>query len=147
MRAEDAKKALDSWIALRGEGNIKGCIYHSDGGSQYFSDLYQKQLNSHLIQISVAQNCLQNGFAEQRNGLLKHHLIPTMGLQHLGGFQAGLLKIGYFYNYERKQQGLGWRAPVEYERYIESLGEAARPVKTLHGFGPWPLKRHGFLKA
>jgi len=135
MRAEDAKKALDAWITLRGKDNIKGCIHHSDGGSQYFSDLYQKQLNDHFILISVAQNCLENGFAEQRNGLFKHHLIPTMSIRYLKGFQAGLKGIDYFYNYQRKQQGLGWRTPVEYEHYIERLDQADRPVKILHDFG------------
>jgi transposase-like protein len=40
MRAEDAKKALDMWVSLRKEENLKGCIHHTDGGTQYFSALY-----------------------------------------------------------------------------------------------------------
>jgi transposase InsO family protein len=135
MRAEDAKQALDQWIRLRGKDQLKGCIHHTDGGSQYFSELYLRQLNDHQIQISVAQNCLQNGFAEQRNGLIKHHLIPCRRMQELEAFQRQLLEIDYFYNYERKQQGLGWRTPVDFETYIEGLEPDKRPVKTLHDFG------------
>ncbi len=136
MRAKEAKRALDAWIELRGLKQVKGCIHHTDGGSQYFSNLYLKQLNDRKMQISVAQDCLQNGYAEQRNGLLKHHLIPTMRLEQGADlFQAELQKIDYFYNYQRKQQGLGWRTPVEYEAYTESLALQDRPVKILHDFG------------
>lgn len=145
MRAEDAKKALDAWVELRGEDKVKGCIHHSDGGSQYFSELYLEQLNNYCILISVAQNCLQNGFAEQRNGLFKHHLVPTAQALQLEYFRAELQRIFYFYNYERKQLGLGWRAPVEYEQYIESLEPQDRPAKRLHNFGDTSQKRHGFL--
>lgn len=135
MRAEDAKQASDAWVQLRGKEQLVGCIHHTDGGSQYFSELYLTQLNDLAIRISVAQNCLQNGFAEQRNGLIKHHLIPTTGIQGLDSFQAQMQEIDYFYNYERKQQALGWRSPVEFENYIQSLAPEQRPIKTLHDFG------------
>ncbi|MBK8045076.1 MAG: DDE-type integrase/transposase/recombinase [Haliscomenobacter sp.] len=135
MRAEDAKQAFSQWVLLRGKEHLKGCIHHTDGGSQYFSGLYLKQLNDHDLPISVAQNCLQNGFAEQRNGLIKHHLIPCKQIQELQTFQQQLLEIDYFYNYERKQKELNWRTPVEYEQYITGLEPDKRPVKALHDFG------------
>ena len=135
MRAIDAKGAFDGWIELRGADQLKGCIHHTDGGSQYFSYLYLQALNSRLIQISVARNCLQNGFAEQRNGLIKHHLIPTKRAQNLDQFRIQLRQIDYFYNYQRKQQGLGWRTPVEFEDYIQGLDPQDRPLKKLHDFG------------
>lgn len=135
MRAEDAKQAFEAWARLRGKEQLVDCIHHTDGGSQYFSELYLAQLNGHAIRISVAQDCLQNGFAEQRNGLIKHHLIPTRQTQGLESFQAQLLEIDYFYNHQRKQQGLGWRTPVEFEAYIQGLQPGKRPVKTLHDFG------------
>jgi transposase InsO family protein len=135
MRAEDAEQAFGAWVRLRGKEQLVGCIHHTDGGSQYFSELYLTQLNDHAIRISVAKNCLQNGFAEQRNGLFKHHLIPIRQMQELESFQARLQEIEYFYNYQRKQQGLGWLTPVEFEHYIQDLEPSKRPVKTLHDFG------------
>ena len=144
MRAEDAKQALDHWIRHRGKGQLKHCIHHTDGGSQYFSERYLRQLNAQDIQISVAQNCLQNGFAEQRNGLIKHHLIPCRQMQELQAFQQQLLEMDYFYNYQRKQQGLGWRTPVEYEQYIADLEPDKRPVKTLHDFRQTAKSNMGF---
>ena len=83
--------------------------------------------------MSVAQNCLQNGYAEQRNGLLKHHLF-AYGYSDLKGFRAELKAIDRFYNYERKQQRLGWRTPVEYEKYLDGLAESQRPSLLLHRF-------------
>lgn len=134
QRAKDAKTALEAWFDLRGRLAIKGCIHHTDGGSQYYSRLYLKELTDNEARPSVAQNCLQNGYAEQKNSLLKNHLIPTVDTQNLKQLQMELLRIIAFYNQERKQEALGWRTPVAYEAYIESLAADQRPVKTLHDF-------------
>ena len=45
-----------------------------------------------------------------------------------------LKQITYFYNYERKQEQLGWQAPVEYENYIGTQSEKQIPVKRLYDF-------------
>lgn len=134
QRAKDAKIALEAWFDLRGRLAIKGCIHHTDGGSQYYSRLYLKGLADHGARPSVAQNCLQNGYAEQKNSLLKNHLIPTADTQNIKQLQMELLRMVTFYNHERKQEALGWRTPVEYEAHIESLAVGRRPVKTLHDF-------------
>lgn len=134
QRAKDAKIALVAWYDLRGYQAVKGCVHHTDGGSQFFSRLYLKELTDKEVRPSVAQNCLQNGYAEQKNSLLKNHLIPTVDTQNLKQLQLELLRIVTFYNHERKQQALGWRTPVEYEAYIESLPVDQREVKILHEF-------------
>jgi len=134
QQAKDAKIALEAWFDLRGHQAIIGCIHHTDGGSQYFSRLYLKELTNMEVRPSVAQNCLQNGYAEQKNSLLKNHFIPTVDTQNLKQLQMELHRIVTFYNHERKQQTLGWRTPVEYEAYIESLPVEQREVKTLHEF-------------
>ena len=53
-----------------------------------------------------------------------------------------LKQITYFYNYERKQEQLGWQAPVEYENYIGTQSEKQIPVKRLYDFED--LKNKGF---
>jgi transposase InsO family protein len=134
QRAKDAKIALEAWFDLRGRQAIKGCIHHTDGGSQYYSRLYLNELSNQKVRPSVAQNCLQNGYAEQKNNLLKNHFIPTVDTQNLKQLQMELLRIVAFYNHERKQQALGWRTPVHYEANIKSLAVEKREVKTLHDF-------------
>lgn len=134
MRTEDAQDALRSWIKLRGEENLENCIHHTDGGGQYFSRDYLDKLSANHIQVSVAKSCKQNGYAEQRNGLIKYHLIPSKEIRNLSEFQVAILEIAYFYNHERKQEKLGWRTPVAFESYVENLSAQERPVMELHDF-------------
>lgn len=133
MRAEDAAPAMEQWLDLRGEQNVAQSIHHTDGGGQYFSDLYLNRLQPLKVRMSVAQDCLQNGYAEQRNGLLKHHLF-SYGYSDLKSFRAELKAVERFYNYQRKQEKLGWRTPVAYEQYLDSISPNQRPSLHLHRF-------------
>lgn len=71
MYAVNALKLLTELSKLRGD-NIFGCIHHTDGGSQYKAHIYKKMLNKLKMKQSIAENCLQNGMAEQLNGLIKN---------------------------------------------------------------------------
>lgn len=132
MRAKDAKKALEMWESLRKESNMKGCIHHTDGGSQYFSELYLTELQRLNIKVSCAENCLMNGYAEQRNGLLKHHLIPTMKGSWESELNSEIKRIIRVYNHERKQKALGWLSPVEFEKKTSDMAD--KPKLTLYKF-------------
>jgi len=133
MRAEDAKSAQDQWVGLRGKENLMDCIHHTDGGTQYFSALYLGGLNKLGVRVSCAKNCLMNGYAEQRNGLIKHHLVPTIKASEKAGLKRKFERIIHVYNYERKQEGLGWLSPVEFEEKI--LGLSEKPGRILYDFG------------
>lgn len=144
IRSRDAHYALDAWVELRGAAAIKGCIHHTDGGGQYFSKTYIRSLVAREIAISTARNCLQNGYAEQRNGLLKHHLLPTRNLSKPHLIRTELAEAIRFYNEERKQAGLGWRSPVEYEDYISRIALAERNTIEMFKFeDPW---KNGFSR-
>lgn len=131
MRAEDALIALMMWKQLRGPRSIRGCIHHTDGGSQYFSDLYLGVMGDLKLKISVARNCLDNGFAEQRNGLLKHHLLPLLPGDLVGSsLIQEVSTIIHNYNHGRKQEKLGWKSPVEYEIYWK--GRPDRPIMEMY---------------
>ena len=121
MRSIDAKRALDKWLTLRGAECLKDSIHHTDGGSQYFSKLYLGIIERYKIRISVAKNCLENGYAEQRNGLIKYHFIPTIQSSSPKDARKQIDQIMYFYNHQRKQEALGWKSPVEYEHYIKGM--------------------------
>ena len=133
MRAQDAVEALAQWIRLRGKHNLKGCIHHTDGGSQYFSNLYMKRYRHLKIKISVARSCLENGYAEQRNNLLKNHLIPTLKRQ--GNYQElerALNRLLRRYDTYRKQEGNNWMSPVEFEKASICLAQPLQ--RELHDF-------------
>lgn len=122
MRALEAKKCFDMWCKLRSAKALHHCIHHTDGGVQYFSKLYIKASTKIGLRISVAQNCLDNGHAEQRNGLIKHHLLPTLNLTNPNRLIKEFDKLIYFYNNERKQEALGWTTPVEFEQKWSGKG-------------------------
>lgn len=118
MRKQEAVKALEMFIDLRGCKKILKCIHHTDGGSQYFSKAYLSKLGS--LQVSVSENCLANGYAEQKNGYIKNHLIPTISLNNANQLQSEMKRIMYFYNHDRKQEQLGWKSPCDFEQELEN---------------------------
>lgn len=133
MRSIDAEAALHDWIKMRGTDAIQDCIHHTDGGKQYFSSKYLEQLSKHKIKISVAGDCLENGYAEQRNFFIKEHLIPCKRIQNLQELKQALIEIKYFYNDERKQSGLGWRTPMEFEAYASQFEQGTIVLKPFEG--------------
>lgn len=128
MRAEEALKALEMCVKLRGKANLVGSLHHTDGGAQYFSVVYLAALADCQMVVSRAKTCLQNGYAEQRNGLVKNHLIPTLGQVAPESLAKEIERMFHFYNHERKQEALGWRSPVEYEAFIAEPGNG-KPMK------------------
>jgi len=143
MRAVDAKKALDMWYKLRCVKSLRKCIHHTDGGSQYFSALYLNAMIEADLRVSVSKNCLNNAYAEQINGLIKHHLIPTIKNKNMETINTEIEKIIYFYNFQRKQESLGWLSPVEYEEKWKD--ETERPVLKLYDRDKGERSGRGFL--
>ena len=144
MRAVDAIGALRVCIKLRGKSQLQNVIHHTDGGGQYFSKAYMSMLNKTLAgRISVARNCLNNAYAEQRNSILKHHLIPTMKLTDVTTIQKEMKRIIFNYNHKRKQKLLGWLTPVEFELKLNQ--QDYNPKLILHNhIKNVPSKRVGF---
>ncbi len=115
MRSIEGLACLKMAIKTRGKENLEGCIHHTDGGGQYFSGPYIKLLSKIGIDSSRAENCLENGYAEQRNGIIKNHLIPTIEANTLKELKRQFTKSIMFYNHERKQEKLDWLTPVQFE--------------------------------
>src|SRR3546814_917589 len=59
--------------ALRHRRTNQPLVHHSDRGSQYCSDLYQKLHAKHGVRCSMTDgyDCYQNALAERVNGILK----------------------------------------------------------------------------
>lgn len=137
MRAVDAMEAAKMWISLRKPENLKSCIHHTDGGGQYFSRIYLTMLKGMEAQISRAVTCLENGYAEQRNGLIKHHFLPTITTSGTGVPRKQMKQIIDMYNHERKQESMGWLSPVVFEESVSKMD--IKPEIELFDF-----KKNGF---
>lgn len=78
MRAENVVEALH--MAMRYvEDRAEIMIHHSDRGTQYCSNLYQKALQEYGITPSMTDgyDCYQNALAERVNGILKQEFLTT----------------------------------------------------------------------
>jgi putative transposase len=64
MKRDLAIRALDMAVALRQPP--KDCIHHTDRGSQYCSNEYQRHLSKHGIKVSMSGkgNCYDNSMLE-----------------------------------------------------------------------------------
>ena len=116
MMATNAIITLKQAIKLRGK-SISNCIHHSDAGSQYKSKAYKNTLNKNQIKMSIAENCLQNGMAEQLNGILKNDYI-LKNIKNVNDLNKQLIEIKRLINEEKPVKELQYKTPIEFEQWI-----------------------------
>ena len=130
MKKDLAIRALNMAIALRGPP--KGCIHHTDRGSQYCSHDYQKILRKHGLKASMSGkgNCYDNAAVESFFKSLKAELVWRRSWQTRRQVEVALFPshdlqanrcrateyINGCYNPCRKHSALGWKSPVAFER-------------------------------
>ena len=109
--------ALEMAVARRLPG--EGLLAHSDRGSQYASEHYQRLLGKHGIQCSMSRraNCWDNAPAESFNATLKKELVHHEDYQTRAQARASIVEyIEMFYNPKRRHSSLGYLSPAEYEQ-------------------------------
>lgn len=96
----------------------KGCIHHTDRGSQYCSHDYQKLLRQHGFEVSMSGtgNCYDNAAVETFFKTIKAELIwqrtwPTRRSAEVAIFEY----INGFYNPRRRHSALAWKSPMAFE--------------------------------
>lgn len=97
--------------------------HHSDQGSNYASDAYQRRLAELGIRCSMSRraNCWDNAVAESFFSTLKtewldHHRFPSRQAARSAAFDF----IEVFYNRRRRHSSLGYLSPEEYARRLKS---------------------------
>ncbi len=117
MKRDLAIRALDMAVALRQPS--KGCIHHTDRGSQYCSHDYQKRLKKYgfLVSMSGKGNCYDNAAVETFFKTLKAELIWRSTWQTRRQVEMALFEyINGFYNPRRRHSTLGGKSPLAFER-------------------------------
>ena len=119
MKRDLAIRALRMAIAFRAPP--KGCIHHTDRGSQYCSHDYQKILRQHGFRTSMSGkgNCYDNAAVETLFKTIKAELIwrDTWNTRR----QAEMAVFEYingFYNPRRRHSALGWKSPIAFEKKV-----------------------------
>ena len=82
MKRDLVIRALEMAIAFRAPS--KGCIHHTDRGSQYYSHDYQKILRQHDFKVSMSGkgNCYDNAAVETFFKTIKAELILAGHMEH-----------------------------------------------------------------
>ena len=117
MKKNLAIRALKMAINLRQPP--RGCIHHTDRGSQYCSHDYQKLLRRHGFKMSMSGkgNCYDNAVVETFFKTLKAELVWRQPWYTRRQCELALFQyINGFYNPRRRHSALGYKSPVTFER-------------------------------
>ena len=109
--------ALAMAVSSRRPG--EGVLAHSDRGSQYASEHYQRVLAGEGIVCSMSRkgNCWDNAPMESFFASLKKELVHRQEYATREQAKASIFEyIEVFYNRVRRHSSLGYVAPAEYER-------------------------------
>lgn len=134
MKAHNAIKTLKELVNLREKPVLKGCVHHSDNGSQYDSGVFLQNISDLEMQVSRAKSCKQNGSCEQMNHIIKNMYLRHYGLQNFDDLVRACKKVKRLMNEERTIEQLGNRTVEQFENHIKTLYPEDRPVKELHDF-------------
>jgi putative transposase len=97
----------------------EGLLAHSDRGSQYASDHYQRLLGAHGIECSMSGvgQCWDNAPMESFFASLKKELVHHEDYQTRAEARTSIVEyIEMFYNPKRRHSSLGYVSPAEYEQ-------------------------------
>jgi putative transposase len=109
--------ALEMAVRKRLPGD--GLVAHSDRGSQYASDHYQRVLGRHGITCSMSRvaQCWDNAPVESFFASLKRELVHDERYTTREQARASIFEyVEAFYNRVRRHSSLGYVSPAEYER-------------------------------
>ncbi len=127
MRTELCLEALRN--ALKRHRPAKGLIHHSDGGTQYCSAAYIKELeqNGIIRSMSSKGNCFDNASAETFFSTIKSERLHHQKYKNFTEARNDIFwYIESFYNRKRRHQALGNIPPGEFlNRYYQAKKTAA----------------------
>jgi transposase InsO family protein len=109
--------ALEMAVQRRLPG--EGLLAHSDRGSQYASEHYQRLLANHGITCSMSRrgDCWDNAPMESFFASLKKELVHHEHYETRAQARASIFEyIEAFYNPTRRHSSLGYLSPLDYEQ-------------------------------
>jgi transposase InsO family protein len=113
--------ALNQLISIRGSENLKGAIFHSDGGGQYYSNDF-KSITAELKMInSMAEEVYENAHAERLNGIIKNNYLYPYGPTDMKSLKKLTKKAVWMYNNEKPHSALRRKTPISYIKTVNAI--------------------------
>lgn len=140
--------ALTMAIKTRRKDTLKGLIFHSDGGGQYYDKAFLDLTKRYEIKNSMCKYAWENPFAERINGVIKNNYLKHWGIKSFIELVKDVDRAVNLYNNDKPHKSLKRLTPIEFERSIfaegkQSLGEKSAAEKETQkpgGFQPSGLK-------
>lgn len=126
MRTSLITEALD--MAITHRRPPQGVIFHSDRGTQYTSQEFDKYCKDHHIRRSLGRTgiCYDNAVSESFFATYKKELVHTRPWPSLKILKKETFSwIEEYYNKTRRHSTLGYLTPAEYELGYRSIHELA----------------------
>jgi putative transposase len=126
MRTSLITDALD--MAITHRRPPKGVVFHSDRGTQYTSQKFDRYCKDHNIQRSLGRTgiCYDNAVSESFFATYKKELIHTRPWPNLKILKKETFTwIEEYYNRTRRHSTLGYLTPAEYELGYRNIHELA----------------------
>ena len=102
-------------IKERGRVNLKGAIFHSDGGGQYYSNDFKKLTKDLEMDNSMTEEKVyENSHAERLNGIIKNNYLYPYGPTNLSSLRKELKRAARMYNTGKPHRALGKQTPSSY---------------------------------
>lgn len=105
-----------------------GLIHHTDRGSQYASNHYQKELSQYKMTCSMSRkgNCWDNAVAERFFRSIKSERTDYRKYATREEVRQDILDyITMFYNSRRLHSYLGYMSPMEFEKMAVGMAKAS----------------------
>lgn len=113
--------ALKIAIRKRNSIDLKGMIFHSDGGGQYYCKEFLKVTRGVEIRNSMCEDVYGNAHAERINGTIKNAYLEYYNPQNLEELKYMLTKAVKMYNEQKPHKALNGLSPVAFENLLGGL--------------------------
>jgi putative transposase len=140
LTAEQLTICFKKSLRQRQSKCIKGCIFHSDRGSQYISTVHKELLNANRMRISMGKLPQENAYVERLQGTLKNQYFSEHHLT-AANIQSVTRNIMRYYNNERPHSNLKMMTPSAFAAHIQQLSKRNRPKLKIHEGYAIPIQK------
>lgn len=122
--------ALTMAIKIRKKDKLTGLIFHSDGGGQYYANVFLKLTERYDIENSMCKYAWENPYAERNNGVIKNNYLKHWEIRTFAELIQSVDRAVKLFNNDKPHKSLKRLTPMEFERRIFEAGKQSEGDET-----------------